>query len=197
MATTSKSTTSSAETKAATKAETRAASRDTGGGERITERFTNAYADWTRQQQEISLNYQRQCSDAYYQLMNDLNEVVAKSKRPVEEAQMKLMLAAPAASVDQDSWQNYQQLQQDLNKVLSDFQGDNSRQEAFQKAYETYNAATQKAQEEAQNRMQQANQEYLRVLKEAWSGINVENLSPTDKRAIEWSTKMAFQAGIM
>lgn len=195
MATTSKSTAPPAEKK------TTDTARDTatgaGTGEAVAQRFTNAYADWTRQQQDISLNYQRQCSDAYYQLINELNEVVAKSKRPIEEAQLKLMLAAPTANVDQESWQSYQQLQEDLNKVLTDFQNDNSRQEAFQQAYENYNAATQKTQQDAHNRMQQANQEYLKVLKEAWSRMNVENLSPTDKRAIEWSTKMAFQAGMM
>lgn len=194
MATSSKSPATSPETKAESKAAT---ARNTGGDEAVAQGFTNAYADWTRQQQDISFNFQRQCSDAYFQLMNELNEVVSKSRRPVEEAQLKMMLAAPAANVDQESWQNYQELQQDLNKVLADFQNDNSRQEAFQKAYETYNAAIQKAQEDSQNRMQQANQDYLRVLKEGWSRMNIENLSPTDKRAIEWSTKMAFQAGIM
>jgi hypothetical protein len=186
MATTSKSTPPPAETKRTTQ---------TGGD--ATQRFTSAYADWNQQQQEISVNYQRQCSDAYFQLMNDVNEITAKAKRPVEEAHLKLMLAGPTANVDQDSWQKYQQLQQDYNKALADFQSDQSRQEAFQKAYENYNAATQKAQEEAQNRMTRSNQEYLKVLKEAWSGMNVENLSPTDKHAIQWSTKMAFQVGII
>jgi len=186
MATTSKSTPPPAETK-----------RTTETGADATQRFTGAYADWTQQQQEIAVNYQRQCSDAYFQLTSDLNEIAAKAKRPVEEAHLKLMLAGPTASVDQDSWQKYQQLQQDYNRVLADFQSDQSRQEAFQKAYDNYNAATQKAQEEAQNRMTRSNQDYLKVLKEAWSGMNVENLSPTEKHAIQWSTKMAFQVGII
>jgi hypothetical protein len=89
MATTSKSTPPPADTKR---------TAETGGD--ATQRFTSAYADWTQQQQEISVNYQRQCSDAYFQLMNDLNEIAAKSKRPVEEAHLKLMLAGPTANVD-------------------------------------------------------------------------------------------------
>jgi hypothetical protein len=183
MATTSKST---AETK--TTAET---------GDDATQRFTAAYADWTQQQQEISINYQRQCSDAYFQLMNDLNEFTTKSKRPIEEAQLKLMLAGRTANANQENWQNYQQLQQDYNKLLADFQNDQSRHEAFQKIYESFNAATQRAHEDAQKRMTRSNQEYLKVLKEGWSRMNVENLSPTEKHAIEWSTKIAFQAGIL
>jgi hypothetical protein len=186
MATTGKSTPTAAETK-----------RTAETGNDATQRFTSAYADWLQQQQAISLNYQRQGSDAYFQLMNDLNEIAAKSKRPVEEAHLKLMLAGPTANVDQDSLQNYQQLQQDCNKVLADFQNDQSLQEAVQKAYDNYNATTQKAHEEAQNRITQSNQEYLKVLKEGWSRLNVENLTPADKHAIQWSTKMAFEAGII
>src|SRR5215208_48629 len=105
MATTSKSTPPPAETKRTT---------ETGGD--ATQRFTGAYADWIQQQQEISVNYQRQCSDAYFQLINDVNEIAAKSKRPVEEAHLKLILAGPTASVDQDSWQNYQKLQRSDTK---------------------------------------------------------------------------------
>lgn len=156
--------------------------------------FAQAYAEWIRQQQESALNYQQRCGEAYFKLINNLNEIAAAAHRPINDAQVKLMVASQTANLDEESWQNFQQQQEEFGKLMRAHGNDTSFQESIQKAYREYAEATQKALEEAHAHNLKAYQKYLKVVKDGWTQIDVEKLNAADLRAIEWSTKVAFQA---
>jgi hypothetical protein len=158
--------------------------------------FTKAYAEWVQQQQEVSLAYQRRCHEAYFELVSDLNEIATAGQRPLEDAQLKLKVAGATANIDQESRKNYEQLQQEFARVQMEVNNDPKRQESCQKAYNDHLKATQEALEEAQNRNLKAYQRYLKVVQDGWSQFDIEKLDPADMRALEWSTKAAFQSGM-
>lgn len=155
--------------------------------------FTKAYLEWGQQQQRADQDCQRRCAEAYLDLVNNLNEIAAAAQRPVLEAQHKLMAARLTLTGDAESTQNYLGLQQELAKTIADACNDPSQYENAQKAHEAYAAAIQRAAEDAQRQNEQAYQGYLKVLKEAWANLDAENLDPEALRAVEWSTRAAFQ----
>src|ERR671939_433651 len=84
----------------------------------LTPQTFKAYVEWVHQQQEAALQYQRQCAEAYLELLHNLNEIAAVAQRPIGEAHQKLLDASWTANLDQESWLNYQQLQQELARVM-------------------------------------------------------------------------------
>lgn len=158
--------------------------------------FTKAYTEWVHQQQEVSLDYQRRCHEAYFELVSNLNEIAAAVQRPIEDAQLKLRVAGVTAHIDQESRQNYQDLQQEFARVQIEASSNTKHQEGWQKAYDDHAKATQKALEDAQKNNLKAYQQYLKIVQDGWSRLDVEKLDPADMRALEWSTKVAFQSGV-
>lgn len=152
--------------------------------------FASAYSDWVRAQQEAWLDYQQRCTIAYLEMVARQQQLQTEAWRPVEEAYAKFLQAGSGIGLDRDSWQSYQNAYQKYIKAQWEYSVNEEFQNRFMDAYKAYLQAQREASDAAQNRCREAQQAYLRKLKEAWAEIDPEKLDP----AIIYSIKLASGA---
>jgi hypothetical protein len=166
-----------------------------GAGAGHAETLSNAYADWTRGQQEAALEYQKRCHDAYYEFVRQLHQASASAQKPMEESYRKLATAAQAAQQDKEKWQDYQNAYQQFASSYGS-QSSDETQDIFRKAYESFQQAQREAAEAAQQRFAEGHQKFVRALKTVWNEVDPQKVDPNTMRLIEWATSVASAARV-
>lgn len=125
-----------------------------------------AYTELVRAQQQAWLNYQRQSSIAYFDLIDSQQQAHWKASEPVEKVRNKLM-ASFATPQTRESLQKRQEIHQDLQRAQSELASNKELQDQLTNARSAYLQANIEATKEAQDRCMKAYWNLLDTLKNA------------------------------
>jgi hypothetical protein len=160
-----KSELSTAQTTPGAYAETQA---NTEGGAVSCANVAVAYNELVREEQQAGLEYQRQCSEAYFVLVNSHQQAHWEANKPVEEARRRVMISCSGPQTP-ESWEKCQQAYQELAGAESELANNRELQDQLLKAHSAYLRANIEAAKKAQDRCIRAYWTYLDALKNAWA----------------------------
>jgi hypothetical protein len=148
-----------------------------------------------KEQQEASMECQKSCHSAYFEMVGQIQQAAAAARKPVEEAQRRLVSAAQEAQQNKEKVQDYHNAYQEFASSYGGKTGE-QYEEALRKAVETFEQTKREAIEAAQRRAAESYQRFVRTLQAVWNEIDPHNIDPDTVGVIEWATKVAAAARV-
>jgi hypothetical protein len=130
-----------------------------------------AHAELVQAHHQAEVEYHRQASEAYFDLIDSQQKAYWKAIEPVEEARRKY-IANCSAPQTQENWQICQDAYQELVRAESDFANNRELRDEIAEAHAAHWKAHIEAVKKAQGRAVRAYWAFLDALKEAGATSN-------------------------